>query len=88
MSEDKPAYWPPLPARRHVCTADQPPMTREDRVAHVGEMALEWARAQAAWEDAPRADLHAVGDASRAADLALERLRAACTVALMHEVKP
>lgn len=81
MSEDKTNYWPPLPARRDAPEREEQP-TDDQRIAHLGRLALAWARAQVAWEDAPRHDLVGVGQARRKADMADDRLRVACLAAL------
>lgn len=73
MSNDRIAYVPPR-ARQ--------PMTPAERITHIGELALAWARAAEAFESEYTVDMKRRRDLMRARDAAEERLRTACLVAL------
>lgn len=73
MSESKTAYV--LPARR--------PMTPAERVAHIGVLALRWARKQDTFERENGTDMKLRRELMNAADAAQDRLRAACVAALV-----
>lgn len=58
------------------------PPTREQRIARIGELALEWAQAQDEWERAPRRDQAELRRLLDGAEIALERVRVACLALL------
>lgn len=47
-------------------------------LAGIGELAVAWAKAQGAWEEAPRRNQEEVRRLMRAADAAHQELRSAC----------
>jgi hypothetical protein len=80
MSEEAPTYAVPESWLR-----SQAAVARAVEVQHVGELALAWAVAQTAWEDAPRGDQRELRRLMLEADKASEHLRAACLVVMVHE---
>jgi len=77
MSEPTPAYV--LPARRPIRVE---PMTPAERIAHIGVLALRWARRQDTFERENGTDMKLRRELMNAADAAQDRLRSACVVAL------